>query len=463
MDFKHYIQESLAVDQIYTLYGLNFVLTAGDKFSIDKADLFKADAMYNTLINTVCGELIAESLVALASEGQYVWYKSRALPIGYQNRDTTTWPPDVQRDTMAFGIACQQIKAVQFKKWDKDTVIQSVESRFGSIEAFLDKCIYFFSPTNYVWTPAFGGKAWMKIAQEVKKFYSKRFSPTMATIDHMLDLVHNGGSWLNNFTHASQLERALNVKKFAKSPHLFKDKISDLFVRKLIGLSLVGHDKKNAVDAVVYYIIPTFRGDAHYEFIDDRVFIPPSLKHLKNAVVEVSLTIQLMENATQLEMSSTNHSFLPPVAAKWVFLPELMQTPDKVSFKFYSYCTLMRMGVFEQISPVTTTKEFSSKVPSPPTGKLSNIDTPEIQKMMRDMKAELISIIVDKGPTIIKKLPSILMASPSDFFGLDNSDIVSQGQYKVLTPGKVIILNTAKTELNAIDVAIEQMLLAFAI
>lgn len=114
------------------------------------------------------------------------------------------------------------------KNFDMDTV----DVVRKSIDYFMDD----IDGIDIDWFPAYGGEKWGNIARELYEFYKENpIDLKMEDFDHIIDLAHNTGSWLDKFPNYRDMLIALDDKFEARTPEDFRDKIRDRNIRKWLG------------------------------------------------------------------------------------------------------------------------------------------------------------------------------------------------------------------------------------
>lgn len=195
----------------------------------------------------VQGDLLAEGSLAILNESRHV--KGGAESNEYLFRsvidkaDGIEWiGSDVQHPQRAwsqhikhkahpnnFNLVWPDIK----EELERDL---NADARFkvSSLKNALRFCQYLF--IDLEWEEEFGGYSWSNITKELLKLWNKYPIADFMFIDHILDLAHNMGTWLNKFELSVNpgglsLLEALDLKFQAETPKEYVDHLSD---RKII-------------------------------------------------------------------------------------------------------------------------------------------------------------------------------------------------------------------------------------
>lgn len=154
---------------------------------------------------------------------------------------------DLAIQILEFTLDCYRF---EMEFWNRKKTLSEVEDYIKknfegrmSIPEVLQMCAGIFGDiwggstqglhTSIGWHGGYGGEDWAEIAETMSDFYQKGpYKITMGEIDHVLDLVHNTGSWLDKFPNEMDLIIALDDKYEANSPQQYRDKVTDPQVRK---------------------------------------------------------------------------------------------------------------------------------------------------------------------------------------------------------------------------------------
>jgi len=456
--FKQYIAESVKSDDVYLFYALLYILTAGKKFSMDEADLYRLNAMYNTVLSRLTSEIIAESIVAIASEVHYVWHPTHSQgPAGmvqpiipgvdsFDALNLENWPSDLYDHIKGIGEFATELTEQFFMtgEFAASDVVSYVENGYGSVGLFLFDCIGMFDPDEMVWANGFGGKAWMKIAEESLAYYKKEFTATSNDLDHMLDLIHNGGNWLNKFSDGSAVKKALDIKRNAATPHAFKDHIHDPFVRKMLGKSLIGVEKSSTIDIMPIQVSAGYclgngliMGGAKGYGIERIAHTPPSglgyiIKQFGS--LNINFWFDMIDGDTKKRVllipnEGSHGGMSPSFLVRWVLVPIVSgeNKDGSVNMKFSHYPLLVDYTgkAIQQLLPAQDTPLFSMTTMKP--------DLPSYLKSVE--KIVLREFYKQVAPKIGPKVIKMVINDMSLFTGKPNP---TQNRLKSMKIGTVI-------------------------